>query len=50
MMWMIAAMYALSFTVSSLSSMFAASDIKRNQLTQRLAEINAFATESMLDK
>lgn len=50
MLWMVAAMYALSFTVSSLSSMFSQSDIRRNQLTQKLAQVDEFVSESYLSK
>mmetsp|Transcript_26795 Transcript_26795/g.26430 ORF Transcript_26795/g.26430 Transcript_26795/m.26430 type:complete len:335 (-) Transcript_26795:60-1064(-) len=47
---MVISMYALSFVVSSLSSMFAQTDIRNNQLTQRLAEVDEFVSECNLSK
>ncbi|CAG9315686.1 unnamed protein product [Blepharisma stoltei] len=48
--WMLSALYFVSFTVGSLSSMLNGLSTKENVLTNKLAAIDEFATESKLTK
>ncbi|CAG9331513.1 unnamed protein product [Blepharisma stoltei] len=50
MFWMIAALYFVSFNISSLSSMFSQIDIKKNQMDQKLALVDEFSNETSLNK
>lgn len=50
MIWMIVAVYFLSFVISSLSSTLAQNDVKRSLMEQKLALLDSFSEEVGIDK
>jgi CRP-like cAMP-binding protein len=50
MIWMVVAVYFLSFVISSLSSSLAQNDVKRALLEQKLALLDSFSEEVGIDK
>ena len=50
MIWMVVAVYFLSFVISSLSSSLAQNDVKRALIEQKLALLDSFSEEVGIDK
>jgi len=50
MLWMLAGLYFLSFTISSLSSMFSQIDTKQTMIDTKMSHIDEFAKEALIDK